>query len=136
MKASVVTVVAGVVMTAAQEAVALVDHLNTWVELVIKVGGAAAAVGAAWRWLVGPGYRNARRWVEWVRDRLELITKVDRRLDGIDDRLEHHERHFKKVDSTLDVLRDDYVKEARAALREGRPVRLTEAGAPERRQGA
>lgn len=113
----------------------LLDNLNAWVELGIKVAGLAAVMGGAWRWLVGPGFRKVRSVFEWVGAQLELITELRERLGAIEGRLDDGHEHFERLDSAIEALASEEAKAIRRSLRTGDPVEFTESGAVDRRDG-
>jgi NAD(P)-dependent dehydrogenase (short-subunit alcohol dehydrogenase family) len=112
---------------------ALVDSLNAWLQMGLSLAGVLAAAGAAWRWLIGPGFRRARATVTWVREMLELQVKLDRKLEDVDRQLARGEEHFQRIDAMLEILSSEEAREVRRAIREDRPVRVLEDGKVDRR---
>lgn len=111
----------------------LLEHLNVWVELGIKVAGLAAVLGGAWKWMIGPGWRRVRAAVKWVEAQLGLITTLDERLDGLDERLDRGEARFSSIDQQLEALAAEEAAAIRRAIRTGEKVQFTEDGHIDRR---
>lgn len=112
----------------------MLDSLNAWVELGVKVFGLAAAIGGAWRWLLGPGYRRARSTVCWVGEQLEMIGTLNDRLKGMQTQLDRGAEHFERLDATLEAMASDEARAVRRSIHSGEPVVFTEAGGVERRE--
>lgn len=123
-----------VVAVGLQQVDVLLDSLNAWVEFGIKVAGLAAAVGGAWRWLVGPGYRRVRGAVEWAGEQLELIGELGERLESIEAELGRGHDHFLRLDAALEAMTTDEARAVRRAILTGEPVQFTEAGGVDRRE--
>lgn len=102
----------------------LLEGLNAWVELGLKFAGLAAASGGAWKWMVGPGYRKLRAVVRWVGAQLELIGKLDDRLDSIEEELTRGHEHFARLDASFDSLASEEAQAVRRAMRGGDPVSM------------
>jgi hypothetical protein len=102
----------------------LVDSLNVWVELGVKVFGLAAVVGGAWRWVIGPGYQKVRSVVCWVREQLEMISTVDDRLDSMEEELSRGHEHFARIDESLAAFTSDEALAVRRAVHEHIPVKM------------
>jgi hypothetical protein len=127
-KVAAVYLVAGALFAAGHGIAHWLDGMNTWLELAIKTGAALATMGGAVKWCIGPGYRFVKRWTLWVREHLELVAKMDNRLDAIEGRLEDGETHFRKIDRVLETFASDEARAVRSAVRAGEPVRLREDG--------
>ena len=121
---------------AASELDGLLDSLNVWVELGVKVVGLVAVMGGAWRWMIGPGWRRVRAAICWVRQQLELIGSLDDRLDGIEEQLSRGAEHFERLDGALEMLMAEEAQAVRRAIRTGEPVEFTEAGGVDPRVAA
>jgi hypothetical protein len=112
----------------------LLDGLNVWVELGLKFAALAAAVGGAWRWLVGPGWRKVRAAVVWAHRQLELIGELRERLHAIETRLDQGHEHFERLDSAIESLASEEARAIRRSLQSGEPVQFTDAGGVDRRE--
>jgi hypothetical protein len=122
-----------ILLAAGHAALQLVDGLNGWLELAIKLGGALAAMGGAWKWLIGPGYRGGRECFHWVRARLQAIETLDGRLGRIEGRLDEGEVHFQQIDTTLATMVSVEARAVRKSIASGEPVQFTDEGNVERR---
>lgn len=123
-----------VVAVGLQQLDGLLDSLNAWVELGIKVAGLAAAAGGAWKWMIGPGYRRVRGALVWTGEQLDLISELGDRLESIETELGRGHEHFARLDSALEALTTDEARAVRRAIHTGEPVEFTEAGGVERRE--
>lgn len=128
-------VLVSAVVVGLQQLDVLLDSLNAWVELGLKVAGLAAAMGGAWRWLIGPGLRKVRAVTTWVGGQLELIGTLDQRLDGMEADLARGAEHFARLDASLESLSSEEAKAIRRSIASGDPVAFTEDGNVDRRDG-
>jgi hypothetical protein len=120
----------------ARGAAQLLDGLNAWVELGIKFAGLAAAIGAGWRWLVGPCWRRARGVVKWTGAQLELIGELRERLGAIEARLDQGHAHFERLDTAIESLASEEARAVRRSMRTGKPVVVSPSGRVDRRESS